>query len=253
MVLYDSRKKSLAEAFGDEKGCLKEDSWLTATFQDLKGQFKLYSDDMDFLYNNTEYCVPPEKETPTQVIIRERNGVSADIIVNNETIGKTNKYLTLEPGNYEGTVYANGYISQDIAFTVEDGKTKEYNITLVKKETTETPTEYETPTPVGAKLILTMNTKGGAANLSDIKPGENVWFGWEFKNTGDADWKGKVGVRLYDSAKGEDIFVDDAIETGKVQTIKAGETKYLWAYILIPPDTEVDENTIVYARLTKIV
>ena len=50
MVLYDSRKKSLAEAFGNDKGCIVESSWMKATFQDLNDQFKLYSDDMQFLY-----------------------------------------------------------------------------------------------------------------------------------------------------------------------------------------------------------
>jgi hypothetical protein len=250
MVLYDSRKKSLAEAFGNDQGCIVESSWMKATFQDLNDQFKVYSDDMQFLYTNREYCAEVIENTPTLLVVRERNGVSADIIVNNESIGKTNTYITATPGNYTGTVYKDGYVSQELAFTIEDGKTKEYNITLIKKTTTSTPVEYDSTTPVGAVLVPTMNMKGGAAALSSIRPGEYVWFGWEFKNTGDAKWTGKVGVRLYDAANATTIFQDDGVETGKTQSVNAGETKYLWAYVLVTPETVINTNTKVFARLT---
>ncbi len=123
MAILETRKKTLAEAFGTD-GCINSTSWMAATLQDINGVFRIYPDDIIFLYNG-DYCIEKD-ETPTKVIIREYNGVSADITVNGELIGTTNTFIEIEPGDYNGIVSKDGYTSQEIAFIVKKGKTNEY-------------------------------------------------------------------------------------------------------------------------------
>lgn len=249
MAIYESRKKELAAMYGTN-GCITMDSWLKATFSDANGGELLYTDDLAFMYRDgTDYCVPEETETPTKLIVREYNGIRADIMMNGEVIGKTNTFLEIEPGDYEMVVSADGYVTQNIAVIVTKGKTNEYKyVTLVKTttpedETEETDTEYETEQPLGAILSVTGNTK----MPTTIMEGEYNWFGWEVKNTGDADWKGVVGVKLVGNDETEFKWAGD---TTKKQTVKSGETKYLWAYTKVTEKPGTGDIKI-YALLTK--
>jgi hypothetical protein len=244
MTILETRKKTLVEAFG-KNGCIDDTSWMAATLQDINGVFRIYPDDMVFMYNG-DYCIEDE-ETPTKVIVREYNGVSANITVDDKIIGKTNTFIEIEPGDYTGTVSKDGYISQEIAFVVTKGKTNEYKyVTLIKETVTDDEDEYETPTGFGAILTPTMRIL--PSQPPTIETGKYLWFGWEFRNTGDEDWKGKVGVKLVDSDG--NIFQYTGDETKK-QTVKAGEIKTLWVYCLVENTITPDENTKVYALLTK--
>lgn len=247
MVLYESRKKTLVEAFGEE-GCLTGESWMIATFQNLNGEFTLYSDDVEFMYNNQQYCTPEEEEVDTTLIVREYNGVSADVAIDGVVVGKTNRFISIEAGNYTATVSADGYIPQEIAVIVKDKTSNEYKyVTLEKEEETGTGTEegseYGTVTPLGAILTPTMNNK----TPSPIVAGDYNWFGWEFTNTGDTTWKGTVGVKLIDASGNVFSWGGDST---KKQSIAKGETKYLWAYCLVNNTVDVKNIANIFALLT---
>jgi hypothetical protein len=247
LVLYESRKTTLVEAFGEE-GCLTGDSWMIATFQNLNGEFTLYSDDVEFMYNNQQYCIPEEDVVNTTLIVREYNGVSADITIEGEVIGKTNRFIPIEAGNYTATISADGYVPQEIAVIVKDKTSNEYKyVTLIKEEEepeTNGESEYGTVTPLGAILTPTMNNK----TPSPIVAGDYNWFGWEFTNTGDTAWKGMVGVKLVDTSGNEFSWTGD---TTKRQSIAKGETKYLWAYCLVNDTVDVENIKNIFALLTK--
>ncbi len=247
MVLYESRKTTLVEAFGEE-GCLTGDSWMIATFQNLNGEFTLYSDDVEFMYNNQQYCIPEEDVVNTTLIVREYNGVSADITIEGAVVGKTNRFIPIEAGNYTATINADGYVPQEIAVIVKDKTSNEYKyVTLIKEEEepeTNEESEYGTVTPLGAILTPTMNNK----TPSPIVAGDYNWFGWEFTNTGDTAWKGMVGVKLVDTRGNEFSWTGD---TTKKQSIAKGETKYLWAYCLVNDTVDVENIKNIFALLTK--
>lgn len=246
MVLYESRKNALAEAFG-QNGCIVDKSWMTATLQDLMGEFKLYTDDISFLYNERAFCAKEAPATKTKVIIREYNGISANITVNGAIIGKTNTFIEIAAGDYTGTISKQGYVSQDIAFIVKSGETNEYKyVTLVKEETPSGEDEYQTPTAIGAVLTPTLRALPGQPPM--IKTGEYTWFGWEFKNMGDLKWTGMVGVKLVDASGKIFSWTGDST---KKQSILAGEIKTLWAYCLVDTTITPDADTKVFALLTK--
>jgi hypothetical protein len=247
MVLYESRKNTLAETFG-QNGCIVDKSWMTATLQDLNGEFKLYADDISFLFNDRTFCAKEAPATKTKVIIREYNGLSADVTVNSAIIGKTNTFIEIAAGDYTGTVSKQGYVSQDIAFVVKNGETNEYKyVTLVKVDETTQESEYQTPTAIGAVLTPTLRVLPGQPPT--IKVGEYVWFGWEFQSVGDTKWVGTVGVKLVDEDGTEFKWIGD---NTKKQTVNIGEIKTLWAYCLIPTNTiKANGNTKIYALLTK--
>ena len=246
MVLYESRKNILADAFG-QNGCIVDKSWMIATLQDLNGEFKLYADDIPFLYNDRTFCAKEAPATKTKVIIREYNGLSANVTVNGAIIGQTNTFIEIAAGDYTGTVSKPGYISQDIAFIVKDGETSEYKyVTLVKEDEITGEDEYQTPTSTGPILTPTLRVLPGQPPT--IKVGEYTWFGWEFKNVGDTKWTGMVGVKLVDASG--NIFSWTGDNTKK-QSILAGEIKTLWAYCLVDPTITPDANTKVFALLTK--
>lgn len=248
MVIYDSRKKTLAETYGTS-GCIDTESWFKASFNDLQGNMLLYSDDMRWLYRDgVGYCVEEEEETPTKLIVREYNGISADVINGDEVIGKTNKFIEIAPGDYELEITKTGYEPQTISVVVNAGKTTEYKyVKLIKIEEEQEPnpenppSEYETPGTLGPVLVLTGNVK-----LPDrVTAGVSQWFGWEFKNTGDADWRGVVGLRLV-GTDGEFRWEGDST---KKQTIAAGETKYVWAYTKV--DNVPTGTLSTYALMTR--
>jgi hypothetical protein len=248
MVIYESRKKELAEVFGQD-GCVVEKSWMTATFQDLNGEIKLYTDDVDFLYKDRTYCTTPESEVKTKVVINENNGVSADVAVNGNVIGKTNTFIEIVPGDYIATISLSGYVSKNVPFTTTLGETRYAYITLTKS-TTDTipdtpPDEYETPTQTGAVIRPTMNMK----LPKPVIAGAYQWFGWEFSNVGDSIWKGIVGVKIVDSTGKEFKWLGDST---KKQTLTPDEApKYVWAYCLVDAGIKVDANINIYALMTK--
>ena len=246
MAIFDARKKTLADTYGTS-GCIDTNAWFKASFNDLQGNMLLYSDDMRWLYRDgVGYCIEEEPETPTKLIVREYNGISADVIKEGTVLGKTNKFIEIAPGDYELTIKKDGYETQTIAVTAEKAKTTEYKyVKLVKTEEEpepETPPgEYETPGKLGPVLILTGNTK-----VPDkVTAGVSQWFGWEFKNTGDGDWRGTVGLKLV-GADGEFKWEGDST---KKQTIAAGETKYVWAYTKV--DNVPTGSLSIYALMTR--
>lgn len=78
-----------------------------------------------------------------------------------------------------------------------------------------------------------------------IKKGENNWFGIEYKNTGDGDWKGYIGIKI--KVDGEVKFTYEGDKT-KAQTIKAGETKIVWCLVKIPEDLPDGTTSVVFLR-----
>lgn len=249
MILYDSRKVTLAETFG-ENSCIVDKSWLKASFQDLNGEFKIYPDDLEFMYKERKYCSPTKTQTETKIIIREYNGLKANVTIDGKTVGLTNEFIVIKPGEYTAEISKNGYITQSIALIAAEGKTTEYkSVSLIKEKTPTTPISpnepivIETPHIIGALVEPTMKTK----MPTKIIVGDYNWFGWEFNNVGDEDWKGMVGVKLVDSEGSEFKWTGDA---AKKQSLKVGEIKYLWAYCLITDTIKIDENTKIYALLT---
>ena len=133
MAIYETRKKTLAETYGVE-GCIDNDSWLKASFNDLQGNMLLYSDDMTWLYRDgVGWCLTPTEETKTKLIVREYNNINADIYKENAVIGQTNKFIEIESGDYDLVVKKTGYEDAQISVVVIKGKTNEYKyVRLVK-------------------------------------------------------------------------------------------------------------------------
>jgi hypothetical protein len=171
----------------------------------------------------------------------------ASVAVNGSIIGTTDTPITIEPGTYSATISKNGYATQEnVSFTIKENQNLEFTVLLDKN--TIQPDEYETTPGMGALLTKTgLVIKPYQKNINGIN---TTIFGWEFKNVGDEDWKGKVGVKLTDS-NGLETFRWEGDAT-KQQTILSGQLKYLYAYT---PGitTELDDNTTqIIALLTKL-
>ena len=236
-MIYDSRKKDLAVAVGNDGGCITAESWMRASWMDLNQELTLYPDDMKFLRNEIGYCTTTEEdELATQgVLISTPGAIKAIVIENGEILGETDTFIQLGTGPHTVTVAKDGYVSQDASFVVYAGKTASRYVILKAVETEdeeeeeeeEEPEEIEVTTPIGAIVKPTMNTKG--TTIDEIAVGENV-FGFEFKNVGDKTWYGRVGVKIYDE---DDVVLFETLGSESRQNIKAGEIKYLWAYVEI--------------------
>lgn len=237
MVIYESRKKELANALG-ENGCVKTDTWMKGIVSDINGELRLYPDDMKFLRSDAgSYCVPGEDETEEEeksgVMISTTGVLKADVTLNGVIIGKTDTTIEMEPGEYIVTLIASGYDALDVSFMVYKNKITAKSATMKKtvveedEEETEETGEVEIAQPVGAVIRPTMNVKG--TTLSEISKGDNA-FGFEFTNVGDTTWWGRVGVRIYGT---NDTILFETYGSEARQNIKKGETKYLWAYVTI--------------------
>ena len=235
-MIYDSRKKDLAVAVGNDGGCITAESWMRASWMDLNQELTLYPDDIKFLRNEIGYCTTTEEdELATQgVLISTPGAIKAIVIENGEILGETDTFIQLGTGPHTVTVAKDGYVSQNASFVVYEGKTasryvilKEVESEEEEDEEEEEQEEIEVTTPIGALIKPTMNTKG--TTIDEIAVGENV-FGFEFKNVGDKTWYGRVGVKIYDE---DDVVLFETLGSESRQNIKAGEKKYLWAYVEI--------------------
>jgi hypothetical protein len=248
MVIYDSRKKELEEAFGDKNKCLTSDSWLDATLQDLLGAFRLYTEDIDFMYNNVGACYTEEAKTTKQGVVIYADGIRANVVIDGVTKGTTDRIIDLEPGPYTASLEKTGYVTQEIAFIVTSGKYAEKYATMVATPGEETEIPVETPTS-GPILQLT----GNYSFPDPLEVGNNNWFGFEFKNVGDEKWYGMVGIHLT-SKDGSGNTISDFTFQGdatKKQTVQAGETKKLWVYCVVPTTFEVSETVTRAVLLTR--
>jgi hypothetical protein len=256
MTIYESRKKELAQAFGDSSKCITENSWFIATFADLQNQFRIYTDDMEFMRSIPDYCIAEEVPTKQGVIINAGN-LKADVRVNGVVIGKTDAIIDMTPGAYSATLIKDGYENYQLAFDVVAGRYNEKYATLVKLATPATPaTPDNTPEEPGVRIPTSgpnVLPTGNQKVPSDVETGSEEWFGWEFKNHGDVTWYGKVGVKLRsfdDSGTKVDEFEyigDDAI----VQNVKPNETKYLWVKCVVPTDFDEAAEVKMAALLTR--
>lgn len=246
-MIYDSRKKELAIAVGNDEGCITNESWMRASWMDLNKELTLYPDDMKFLRNEIGYCTTTEEEELENqgVLISTPGAIKAIVIEDGEIIGETDTLIQLNTGAHTVTVAKDGYVSQDASFVVYAGKTASRYVILKKveseeeEEEEEEPEEIEVTTPIGALIKPTMNTKGTAIN--EIAVGENT-FGFEFRNIGDKTWYGRVGVKVYDE-DGNVLF--ETLGSEARQNIKPNEIKYLWAYVEIPSlDGTPDKVTV---------
>ena len=237
MVIYESRKKELANALG-ESGCVKTDSWMKGIVNDINGELRLYPDDMKFLREEAgSYCLPSEEEVEEEeksgVMISTTGVLKANVVLNAVIIGKTDTTIEMEPGEYIVTLVASGYDPLDVSFIVYDGRVTAKSATMKKTvieegdEDIDETGEVEIAQPTGAVIRPTMNVKG--TTLSEISKGDNA-FGFEFTNVGDTTWWGRVGVRIYDK---NDAVLFETRGSEARQNIKKGETKYLWAYVTI--------------------
>jgi hypothetical protein len=249
MVIYDTRKKALVQEFG-ENGCLTENSWLRATFEDVNDQFRIYTDDMEWMYKNPTECVEgtttPEETTSGSGVIINAGGLKANVLIGNVIKGTTDSIIELVPGAYMVTIVKTGYKSLDLPFSVVKERYTEKYVTLVPDAQ---DIEIITPTS-GPNIKPTMRNK----NPSPIKPGYDNWFGWEFKNHGDKKWSGIVGVRItsYNVETGEQESLYEYLGDSAIhQSVAAGEIKYLWVKAPVPPDFVVTENVEIKALLTK--
>jgi hypothetical protein len=85
----------------------------------------------------------------------------------------------------------------------------------------------------------TTPTTNGVLERTETKPtyptawviGRSEWCGSEFKNTGNSDWKGYVGVKITDSGNVVFNWPGDPAYT---YTIKPGVVKVLWANVPTP-------------------
>lgn len=241
MPIYDSRKKVLADAVGKD-GCIVESSCLAATLQNLTGELVLYPDDIEFLYKDRG-CYNATT-SPTGVVI-SANGLKADVMKAGIKIGTTDStMIPLSVGSYVVTLTKTGYIPQDVSFVVYADQITSKNVTLIKTSgDTGNGTEIPTTPTKGAILQQTNNTK----MPNPIVTGTPGWFGWEFKNVGDAEWVGTVGLRLKDK-DGNVLFTWNGDSTKK-QTVAVGATKYLWAYCTVT-GSGIDKDTKIFGLLS---
>jgi hypothetical protein len=247
-MLYDSRKQTLAEEFGaGEKKCINKDSWMNATLENLNGLFNLYSEDLEFLYENEGFCATgDEEETEKSGVVISADGIKANVIVDGNSVGTTDTVIDLDEGAYAATLSKDGYIAQDIAFVVYAGKYTNTYATLVKEEET---TEEATTKSIGAVLRATLN-EANQSIPTPILVGENNWFCWEFENIGDMRWKGLVGVKLID--KNGNVFEYKGNST-YTQTVEPKEIKKLCVNCLVTGiEATTDNDGIeIKALLTK--
>ena len=256
MTIYESRKKELAQAFGDASKCITENSWFMATFADLQGQFRIYTDDMEFMRSMPDYCIAEELPTKQGVIINAGN-LKANVRIAGSVIGTTDTIIDLEPGTYAATLIKDGYENYQLAFDVSAGKYVTNYATLTKlvtppttEEPNNTPEEPGERIPTSGPNVL---PTGNQKVPSDVETGSEEWFGWEFKNHGDVTWYGKVGVKLRsfdDTGTQVDEFTyegDEAI----IQNIKPSETKYMWVKCVVPTDFDEASEVKMAALLTR--
>jgi hypothetical protein len=107
-----------------------------------------------------------------------------------------------------------------------------------QEETVEVP--ITTPTS-GANV---QRTKTDPKLPSKLRIGDYNWFGFEVKNYGDTKWRGMVGIKLTGKdSNGTAIstFSYKGDET-KLQTVTAGETKFLWVHCIV--DSTFDAGTV---------
>jgi len=64
--ITDARKEQLALLYGGEDGCINDDSLMTAIYNDLSSEFRIYSGDFMFLLDKN-YCVE-QTVTPVETV-----------------------------------------------------------------------------------------------------------------------------------------------------------------------------------------
>jgi len=246
MTLYDSRKKTLAEEFGKGTNkCITDESWMQASLQSLNGIFKIYTEDMEWLYSEREFCATDVEETKTvQGVVINAGGIKANVTIDGIVKGTTDTIVYLDAGAYEATISKTGYVSQDIAFVVTAGNYDKQYVTL-EKEAEETE-EVETTPIIGAILRATLR-EGSSTVPEPVVLGDTNWFGWEFENVGDTTWKGMVGVKITDETGNIFSYTGDST---KKQSILAKEIKKLWVTTTVT-GINVDEDLEIKALLTK--
>lgn len=236
MAITEARKLDLGKAYGDQSGCLLGDSWLRASKDDLLGNTRMYSTDIDFMLNTPAWCPPSVTPTVTTgVLITTTGEVGASIYVDGLYKGKTETTIAMEPGNYLAKLTRSGYDSLEVPLIVVSGQIFKPIVTMTS--TSSTPT---TGTPI---IVYTGNKTEPPYG---VQIGKENWFGYEHRNEGDANWRGYLGVKITDSAG--HVFTYEG-NPAYATIVKPGETKMLWASCTVTGLVK-GQMTIVMLRTT---
>lgn len=236
-----SRESDLVATFG-ANGCITETTWEAAMVAELEGTTKLTSTDMRFLRDNIGKCTTSaRKRTGFEINAGDQY---AYIYKDDGTtyLGKTDTTVEIEPGLYILIVKKAGYDTMEVPMTVIDGQISSATITLTKTKTAE-ETEIESGANIGGTAQLAWT--GKRKFPSEIKLGEQNWFGIEVTNSGTKTWVGYLGVRLTSELTSW-TYSGDAT---KATTVKPGETKYIWCLPTVPETLgtgNINVNALIY-------